>query len=191
MELLPGLMILPLPPLCLSVSQSALQFVGQSDSALVVRLRETLHSQDCDLYVLKDAKPTTTHFDLYDVSLGNHNSSVTIEAPDGLYWIGVYGFQACDYTLSLEEGNSTDCPRNCSGHGACNGGLCVCTAPWAGDDCSTQGMFFVGFVRFLSHQKNPESGLSSGVAVTGMGEGRGRTGHTCAAPLTPADSQAT
>ena len=28
------------------------------------------------------------------------------------------------------------CPNNCSGNGVCSNGLCLCTAPWSGGDCT-------------------------------------------------------
>lgn len=105
---------------------------------MVVRLSEGSASVDCDLYVRRNAKPTNVVFDYSDVSLGGANSTISLETPDGSYWIGVYAFQNCSYTLVVEEGSSTDCLRGCSGHGTCDDGVCTCTPPWTGDDCSTQ-----------------------------------------------------
>ncbi len=36
------------------------------------------------------------------------------------------------------EGTNNDCENDCSGHGSCVAGSCVCTDPWTGDDCSVQ-----------------------------------------------------
>jgi len=125
-------------------------FEAESDVAMVVQLEEGPSSVDCDLYVKKDSKPSNLDFDYSDVSLGQSNSSVSIAAPMGLYWIGVFGFQSCRYTLHIEEGVDNDCEHDCSGHGNCVSGTCNCTAPWSGDDCSVQ-----------------MSSLQSGVALNG------------------------
>ena len=79
-----------------------------SENALVVRLTERRPSSnavmDCDLYVRSNAKPSTVQFDYADFGRGA-NSSVTLDAPMGLYWVGVYGFRNCSYTAVLEEGD--------------------------------------------------------------------------------------
>ncbi len=110
----------------------------ESENTLVVRLTETripgvLH--DCDLYVRKGQKPTTVSFDYWDVS-PSANASVSIPTPMGLYWVGIHGFQRCVYSVILEEGSASDCPNNCTGHGVCTDGQCVCSDPYSGDDCS-------------------------------------------------------
>lgn len=125
-------------------------FEAQSDQAMVVQMVENPGSVDCDLYVKKDSKPNQLVFDYSDVSLGAGTSSVSITAPMGVYWIGVFAFQNCSYQLHIEEGTSTDCAHNCSGHGTCIGGICSCNAPWTGDECQVQ-----------------EGSLVNGVAVNG------------------------
>merc|ERR1711991_642720 len=124
-------------------------FNVQTDNTMVVRVTEQRgdggNLMDCDLYVRRGQKPTATQFDFADFGRGA-NSSVSLDNPLGLYWVGVYGFHECQYAAVLEEGTDSDCPGGCSGHGSCVDGDCVCEAPYTGDDCSVQ-----------------ETGLTSGV----------------------------
>jgi hypothetical protein len=50
-------------------------------------------------------KPTQMAFD-YSDSSNMVNSSISIDSPSGLYWVGVVGFQNCSYTAVIEEGFS-------------------------------------------------------------------------------------
>lgn len=126
-------------------------FEAQSNNAMVVQMIEPpTGSVDCDLYVKKDTKPNQLMFDYSDVTLGAGTSTISIPAPMGVYWIGVFGFQNCSYQLHIESGTASDCALNCSGHGVCTGGICVCNPSWSGDACQVQ-----------------ENSLVSGTAVSG------------------------
>lgn len=66
----------------------------------------------------------------------------------GTYYLGVYGFSTCSYIVKAvltgfssflsHKTNSYigSCPNDCSGHGSCLNGVCVCSGAWAGSDCS-------------------------------------------------------
>lgn len=92
---------------------------------------------DCDFYARRGGLPSHTNYDFRDVSLdGTVNWNVT-NAPSGAYFIGIFAFRQCSYKIKATLGNA--CPNNCNGRGLCNSmGLCECTAPWTGPDCSAQ-----------------------------------------------------
>ncbi|EGG15445.1 hypothetical protein DFA_10282 [Cavenderia fasciculata] len=52
--------------------------------------------------------------------------------------IGVVG---SNYTNLLSGGTNQKCLRNCSGHGECSSGTCICNIPWTGDDCSIDNSY--------------------------------------------------
>ena len=109
--------------------------VSASSDAYVNVYYDDASSEDCDLYILRDEKPTTTSFDYRDFSF-NNNKTIYIEDPDpsAQYNIGVYGYKPCSY--SVKFGLTTQCPNDCGSHGHCSDGKCVCDDGWGGDDCS-------------------------------------------------------
>lgn len=48
--------------------------------------------------------------------------------------------------MKMKDGSSKDCPSDCSGHGFCVSGSCVCEVQYSGGSCSdTNTGYFVGF----------------------------------------------
>eukprot|EP01091_Cochliopodium_minus_P011944 TRINITY_DN3514_c0_g1_i1.p1 TRINITY_DN3514_c0_g1~~TRINITY_DN3514_c0_g1_i1.p1 ORF type:complete len:569 (-),score=102.28 TRINITY_DN3514_c0_g1_i1:39-1745(-) len=110
------------------------------NQALEVRMNETSQdtSVDCDLYIRLRNYPTTNRYTYSEVSI-NQNSSIRIgaTAPRGNYFIGVYGFQKCEFVIeAIQKG---PCPNSCSGHGSCDTTthICTCNSGYAGTDCSS------------------------------------------------------
>lgn len=60
-------------------------------------------THDCDVYVKKDGKPTRINYDYADERIGQN---VTLAIPNplqGTFWIGVYGWTACSYRVTVVE----------------------------------------------------------------------------------------
>ncbi|KAM7441358.1 hypothetical protein ABFA07_009539 [Porites harrisoni] len=50
------------------------------------------------------------------------------------------------YLMKMNDGRSQDCPSDCSGHGSCIRGSCVCEVQYSGGSCSdTNTGYFIGF----------------------------------------------
>lgn len=91
---------------------------------MMIYLNQTSAAGDCDLYVKGDSNPTRTSYDYRDISFRS-NVSLAVPSPgDRTWFIGVYGYAACQYVLSVVT--SSSCPNGCSGHGQCQGSVCIC-----------------------------------------------------------------
>jgi hypothetical protein len=107
-------------------------------NTLLIQLDQTGQQDeaDCDVYIKQGSLPSHTNYDFRDVSLDGHVEQ-NISNPSGRYYIGVFAFRGCSYSLKATLGNA--CPNNCNGRGVCNAmGVCECTGSWTGRDCSQQ-----------------------------------------------------
>jgi EGF-like domain len=106
-----------------------------SSNPLIVNIAQNDAAADCDLYVRRGQDPTRFQYDALDIS-ANQSFNLTIAEPgDDTWHIGVYGWYPCEYTITLLEATTCDCPRGA--HGSCPSGTtgCVCNDGWAGDAC--------------------------------------------------------
>lgn len=55
----------------------------------------------------------------------------------GIWHFGVYG-EYGHSTFDIIISSSLFCPKNCSGHGTCKSGKCVCDDGWGSSDCSSK-----------------------------------------------------
>lgn len=91
---------------------------------------------DCDVYIKRGELPSHSNYDFRDISLDGHVEH-NITNPSGRYYVGVFAFRECSYSIKATLGNA--CPNNCNGRGVCtNLGVCECTGGWTGRDCSRQ-----------------------------------------------------
>eukprot|EP01130_Rhizamoeba_saxonica_P002308 TRINITY_DN12139_c0_g1_i1.p1 TRINITY_DN12139_c0_g1~~TRINITY_DN12139_c0_g1_i1.p1 ORF type:complete len:592 (-),score=128.29 TRINITY_DN12139_c0_g1_i1:35-1810(-) len=112
------------------------RYVANSANNFIIEVNQTSEF-DCDLYVQRDRNPTTIDYSLYDVST-DEVTHLRVDNPGTSQWyIGVYGFTPCRYTLRTFTSNS--CPGNCNNHGVCSSsGRCICNPGYAGIDCKSR-----------------------------------------------------
>lgn len=71
-----------------------------------------------------------------DSSVGKDATlKINSTAPRGVWYVGVFGFLGCSYTLDASS-PALACPNGCSQHGTCAAGVCTCAAGWGSLDCS-------------------------------------------------------
>jgi len=92
---------------------------------------------DCDIYIKHNELPSHSVYDYRDVSLNGHMEQNVSNAKSGRYYIGIFAFKECAYTIKATLGNA--CPSNCNNRGLCNAfGVCECSGYWTGPDCGQQ-----------------------------------------------------
>jgi hypothetical protein len=100
--------------------------IGPSTNQLLVIVNQTSAvGTDCDLYIRQNALPDQLHYNYRDAS-SQQNFQINIANPgSGVWYLGVYGFTTCSYTLRASLGDM--CPNQCSNHGSCLGGGTTCS----------------------------------------------------------------
>eukprot|EP01095_Lingulamoeba_sp_RSL-Kostka_P010686 TRINITY_DN3895_c0_g1_i2.p1 TRINITY_DN3895_c0_g1~~TRINITY_DN3895_c0_g1_i2.p1 ORF type:complete len:494 (-),score=119.57 TRINITY_DN3895_c0_g1_i2:84-1565(-) len=100
----------------------------------------SVHQQnegDCDLYISELTKPTRNNYQYADLGIKS-DFNITIEQPGvDTYWIGVYGWSTCQYTLFVDEPSTCSCLNNQVGFCLPNSDYCICNFGNQGPDCST------------------------------------------------------
>jgi len=90
---------------------------------------------DTDLYVSFDEVPTLFDYDFRNAAVLD-NYALTVGNPlEGRYYIGIYGYNAADYTIHVNVLVGGDCDNLCSSHGYCSNDVCHCTGPFEGENC--------------------------------------------------------
>jgi hypothetical protein len=106
-----------------------------STSTLKVTVSQSTASEDCDIFIRRDDKPTQTAYDFFDVSYDLVSSAFIPNPGVGTYWIGIYGSSyssPCSY--NVQASLTTQC-GTCV-HGEClEFGYCYCSEGWAGEGC--------------------------------------------------------
>lgn len=113
----------------------------------------TLQKMQVSMFIKKNSKPNqldytkvksrnSIHAELMQISMQGND----ITGP-GRYYVGVYVHDPVpgdsvgipvDFWIAAAWGRI--CPRNCSKQGVCQGGQCVCNAPYIPPDCSAQNL---------------------------------------------------
>jgi len=107
-------------------------FLPQSGGSVTFTVTST--RGDCDVYVYRNDYPTRSRWIIRDIT-ANLNVSLTVNNATAGTWIaGVYGFDSCDYRITAFYYNP--CPKQCSHHGICLKGVCLCDSGYGGADCS-------------------------------------------------------
>ena len=116
---------------------------------LVVSVNRTSATGDCDLYAKANANPTRFDYQYADITV-NANIAITIPNAGGSIWyIGVYGWLSCQYSLIVTEQTSCECGANSHGH--CEGTpQCICDAGWVGDQCDSQYLTLTSAVPMIN-----------------------------------------
>jgi len=119
-------------------------YTSNSQNDLIVMLRQTSSSGDCDIYARAGRDPTSFQFDYSEISTKT-SFNLTISQPGRQTWIiGVFGWSTCRFSISVVELSSAQCPNACSGKGTCRGGVCQCNAGFAGEDCGSRVTTLIG-----------------------------------------------
>eukprot|EP01100_Stratorugosa_tubuloviscum_P002959 TRINITY_DN1702_c0_g3_i1.p1 TRINITY_DN1702_c0_g3~~TRINITY_DN1702_c0_g3_i1.p1 ORF type:complete len:601 (-),score=214.85 TRINITY_DN1702_c0_g3_i1:82-1884(-) len=115
-------------------------FSTSSALPLSIILTQKVNSIDCDLYIRSQIEPTLSHYDLAEQSKDINPTTLVLENPGTTTWfIGVYGFQTCNYSLEIQS--TSNCPNGCSNNGVCNDiSICNCNYGYYGVDCSLEIM---------------------------------------------------
>eukprot|EP01104_Vermistella_antarctica_P003215 TRINITY_DN13387_c0_g1_i1.p1 TRINITY_DN13387_c0_g1~~TRINITY_DN13387_c0_g1_i1.p1 ORF type:complete len:602 (+),score=144.00 TRINITY_DN13387_c0_g1_i1:209-2014(+) len=116
--------------------------VAEGEASLTVNLVQTSSSGDCDVYIRKGDYPSKENYFTRDIT-SDASFSVDIDGPsEGTWYIGVYGFVSCSYTITVELAHSP-CPNDCNGHGQCvqvdsDNYYCNCDNNYYGTECKTE-----------------------------------------------------
>eukprot|EP01124_Arcella_intermedia_P031747 TRINITY_DN7252_c0_g3_i1.p1 TRINITY_DN7252_c0_g3~~TRINITY_DN7252_c0_g3_i1.p1 ORF type:complete len:543 (-),score=89.64 TRINITY_DN7252_c0_g3_i1:43-1671(-) len=93
---------------------------------------------NCDIYVLDNAKPTQFVYYYRNIS-ESLTTDVVVPTPGfRTWWVGIYGFTQCSYTLTMKQIAPPANPCGECTHGRCVGTACLCDGGWIGKDCNVQ-----------------------------------------------------
>jgi len=96
---------------------------------------------DCDIYVQRDRNPSLLDYVYNDLTTGNVAHLRVDDAGSATWYIGIFGYATCEYTMQVFD--SVSCPGGCGTHGTCNtNGRCICNNGWVGANCETQSGTF-------------------------------------------------
>jgi hypothetical protein len=109
---------------------------ANGNAELSVIVHQLNASGDCDLYAKQGARPNRTDFDLADLGSSADMQMNITDAGEDVWYLGVYGWVACSYQISITEPTLTVA---CGAHGhpdATTNDSCVCDSNYYGDSCN-------------------------------------------------------
>tara|TARA_R110002050_G_scaffold121030_2_gene239344 strand:- start:3 stop:791 length:789 start_codon:yes stop_codon:yes gene_type:complete len=112
--------------------------VSANDLLLSATMRN--NGDDCDIYVKENHLPSRTSYDYSDLSTSHHSEIIIIDPKDSVWYIGIYGFSQCTYTLTVAESDLCECAPPPVGHGHCEmqTPTCICDEGWVGEHCDSR-----------------------------------------------------
>jgi len=119
---------------------------------LKAEMSQTSTTGDCDNYVQLNVLPTRTSFYFRDISTRQYVNFTLAQVPAGTWYFGIYGFSGCSFSFRVTKIGT--CLNDCSGHGNCLNGACVCNSGYYGTDCSQNA-------RTIPLNSSPTSGTVS------------------------------
>jgi len=112
------------------------KFSTNSMNPIAVEVKQ-MHGQssDCDLFIRRSQKPNRFEFDYQDISMEREFHVEILQPGIATWWIGVFGYSACEYQLSLRTGtvHNNECLNG--GYRPSPTGPCLCPPGKSGDRC--------------------------------------------------------
>lgn len=76
-------------------------FTAYSQRNLVVTVRQTNSSQDCDGYIQSGKRPTTSDYAIVDTGTRSTFNMTIADPSQATWYIGIYGYTSCTYRISI------------------------------------------------------------------------------------------
>jgi len=107
-------------------------------NSLIVIMNQLDTGGDCDLFLKYEEPSTLYKWDYMNATEFSITTIIVTYPNHGIWYIGVYGFKACSF--SIEARVKLSCPSKCSNHGSCNNGspYCTCESGYSGEACETK-----------------------------------------------------
>jgi len=109
------------------------------DSCVCVRVRVRVWRVQ---YVKKNEFPSMFDFNFANATI-NPITELSLRDPGaGLWYIGVYGYRGCAFSIVVTVSEMQGCLSECSRHGTCIGNVCSCNPGFSGDACESSTSTF-------------------------------------------------
>jgi len=106
-----------------------------TQNSLVISVTQENENMDCDVFVKKDDKPTRFDYNYVDLTLSKEYAIVIPNPGDSTWYIGIYGWTQCAYSLTINVGVVCGCTDQQHGHCPEGSTECVCDDGWGGVRC--------------------------------------------------------